>query len=314
MADIGSIMLAARSLVPDAAQVLPAPSGLSSSQFAATPTLTAGSYLISVTFFTASSSTALWGETTALSLSAVTVDGTHGLQVTGTLPVGAQKIRVYYGITTINQYQDFTALPAQVSTSGIAGTPPTTNRAYLPDSDGGFVGAQSMYQWLNEGLDKATDLSGGILDVSGVRSLNGASTYTCLNNWIKLTDIYFDGFLVYGGNRRQVFRRSPNASITGITVRVTLTPVTIIEMYPQPNRTAAILTLSGGITAVATSLTFTVSSGSLLTNMGLALLGSNTTTPEVVAYSANASGTTLSNLVRGLGGPQPQASPNGTQI
>src|SRR5262249_3921390 len=62
------------------------------------------------------------------------------------------------------------------------------------------------------------------------------------------------------------------------------------------------------------SLTFTVASGTLLTNFGLALLGSNTSTPEVVAYSANTSGTTLSNLVRGLGGTQPQTWPNGTQI
>src|SRR5262249_16096277 len=125
MADVGSIILASRSLIPDAAQGLPAPAGLTSSQFAATPTLAAGTYLVSVTLVTGSSSPSLWRETTSLSLGTVVVDGTHGLQVTGTLPVGVQKVRVYYGVTAINQFQDFTTLPAQVSTPGTAGTPPT---------------------------------------------------------------------------------------------------------------------------------------------------------------------------------------------
>src|SRR5215472_4809526 len=151
MADVGSILLAARSLIPDAAQVLPAPSGLSSSQFVAVPTLPAGTYLVSVTLFTGSSSTSFWGETTVTALNTVVVDAGHGLQVTGSLPVGAQKIRIYYGIGAINQFQDFTALPAQVSTPGTAGVPPTVNRAYLPDTDGTFVGAQTIYGWLNEG-------------------------------------------------------------------------------------------------------------------------------------------------------------------
>lgn len=313
MADVGSIIIAARSLVPDAAPTLPAPSGLTSSQFAVAPTLPAGTYLASVTLFTGSSSSSLWGETTSSVLGTVVVDGSHGLQVTGALPVGAQKIRVYYGITALNQYQDFTTLPAQISTPGNAGVPPTVNRAYLPDTDGNFISAYTMFQWLNEGMSKATDLTGGILDVSGSPTTNGANMYTFLNDWIKLVDIYFDGFLVYGGNRRQVFRRSANASISGITVRVTLTPKTIVELYPQPNRTAALLLTSGNITAASASVAYSVTSGSLLTNFGLAMLGFGTATPEIVAYSAS-SFPNLSNLVRGLGGTQPQAWPTNTVV
>lgn len=314
MADVGQILLASRSLIPDAAQVLPAPSGLTSAQLALPPTLPAGSYTVQVTQFTGSSAASTWGETTATVLSSVTVDGAHGIQVTGALPVGVVKLRVYYGIGAVNQFQDFTSLPAQITTPGNAGVPPVVNRAYLPDTDGSFVGAQTIYQWLNEGLDKATDVTGGILDVSGQPTIVGASSYTFLNNWIKVTDMYFDGFLIYGGNRKDVFRRSPNASIPGIDVRVTLTPKTIVELYPQPNRTAASMNLSGNITATATSLTFTTVSGSLLSNLGLAMIGGNTATPEIVQYSANANGTTLSNLIRGLGGTQPQAWSVPTQI
>lgn len=314
MADVGSVIIATRTLIPDAAQVLPSPSGFTSAQAAIVPTLPAGSYLVSATLFTGSSSTATWGETLPTALANVTVDGTHGIQVTGALPVGAVKLRVYFGIGAIGQYQDFTSLPAVISTPGTAGVPPATvNRAYLPDSDGSFVSAASVYAWLNEAMDKATDIAGGILDVTGAPTIVGAGMYRLQGNWIKLTDGYFDGYQIYGGNRNDVFRRSPVSAIPGLNVRVTLAPQTTIELYPQPNRTAAVLSTTQTITASATSVTFSTTSGSLFSANGFALLGGNTASGgEIVAFYGSSG--TLLNMARGLGGTQPQAWNSGTQV
>lgn len=311
MALVGDIIVASRVIAPDAPQVLPAPTGFTSSQgVVALLTLPAGSYSVSATILT------LWGESTPTSLSAVTVDATHGIQIAGALPVGATKLRVYYGIGSVGQYQDVTAFPTTIVAPGIAGVPPTTNRAYLPDTDGGYASAFTLYQWLNEGLDKATDISGGILDYTGVFTVNGQPLYTLINKWIKLTTGCFDGYLIFGGDKRSIFRRSPINAISAINVNVTQAPNSIVEIYPQPNRTAAVLTTTGGtLSATGSSVTFGVSSGSLLTTFGMALLGGNTASGgELVYYSNNANGTTLSNLVRGLGGTQPQPWVAGTQV
>lgn len=311
MALVGDIIVASRVIAPDAPQTLPAPSGITSAQgVVASTTLPAGSYAVSATILT------LWGESTATSLTPVTVDATHGIQIAGALPVGAAKLRVYYGIGTVGQYQDITAFPTTIIAPGIAGVPPTTNRAYLPDTDGGYASAFTLYQWLNEGLDKATDISGGIGDYTGVGTVVGQPLYTLTNKWIKLVTGCFDGYLIFGGDKRSIFRRSPISAISAINVNVTQAPNSIVEIYPQPNRTAAVLATTGQpLSATATSVTFTITSGSLLTSFGMVLLGGNTASGgELVYYSNNANGTTLSNLVRGLGGTQPQTWAAGTQV
>lgn len=306
MSLVGDVIVSTRVLIPDAPQVLPAPSGFISIQGSvASTTLLAGTYTISLTIFTQ------WGESTATSLATVAVDATHGIIIAGNIPVGASKIRAYYGIGTINQYQDITVTPTTITAPGTAGVPPTTNRAYLPDTDGGYASAFTLYQWLNEGLDKATDISGGIQDYTGVSTTVGQPLYTLFNKWIKTVTGTYDGYLIFGGDKRSIFRRSPITAISAINVSVTLSPNNVIEIYPQPNRTAAVLTSTGSpLTPSGTSVTFSINSGSLFTNFGMALLGGS----EIVYYSANANGNTLSNLVRGLGGTQPQNWPAGTTI
>lgn len=311
MALVGDIIVASRVIAPDAPQVLPAPSGFTAAQgVVALLTLPAGSYSVSATILT------LWGESTPTSLSPVTVDATHGILISGALPVGASKLRVYYGIGSVGQYQDVTTFPTTIVASGIAGVPPTTNRAYLPDTDGGYASAYTLYQWLNEGLDKATDISGGILDYTGVFTVNAQPLYTLTNKWIKLTTGCFDGYLIFGGDKRSIFRRSPISAISAINVNVTQAPNSIVEIYPQPNRTAAVLTTATvpNITPTSTSVNYTVSSGSLLTTFGMALLGGNTSSGGELVYYSNSSAGVLQNLIRGLGGTQPQTWANGTQV
>lgn len=309
MALVGDIIVAARSIVPDAPQVLPAPSGFASAQgVVASVTMPAGSYNVSVTLLT------LWGESTATNLSTVTVDATHGISVTGSLPVGAAKVRVYFGIGAINQFKDFTVLPAAtITAAGTAAVPPTTNRAYLPDSDGGYASAYTIYGWLNEALDKATDISGGIQDYTGVSTTVGQPLYTLIGKWIKTVTGTFDGYLIFGGDKRSIFRRSPISAISAINVSVTLSPNNVIEMYPQPNRTAAVLTsTTSPLTSTGATLAYTLVSGALLTSFGMALLG--TPSAGELVYYSNSSAGVLNNLVRGLGGTQAQTWPAGTPV
>jgi hypothetical protein len=311
MSLVGDVVTTSRTIIPDACQVLPAPSGFAAAQGIGVIAMPAGTYNVSCTLLTQ------WGESTATVLSPVIVDATHGISITGSLPVGSTKLRVYYGIGAVNQYQDISSFPAAVIVApGTAGVPPTTNRAYLPDTDGGYASAYTLYQWLNEGLDKATDISGGILDYTGVTTVVNQPLYTLTNKWIKLTTGWFDGYLVFGGDKRAIFRRSPISAISAINVNVTQAPNSIVEIYPQPNRTAAVLTSTGStLTTTGTSINYTTVSGALLTSFGLALLGGNTSSGgEIVYYSGDVGSTTLSNLVRGLGGTQPQSWPAGTQI
>jgi len=58
---------------------------------------------------------------------------------------------------------------------------PQRNRAYLPDSDGSFVGASDVFSWLNQALRQMVINLGGIPDISGVAWPTGAA-WAALNN------------------------------------------------------------------------------------------------------------------------------------
>jgi hypothetical protein len=311
MALIGDVLITAREQFPDRPATLGAPTGFSSAQFGGTPTIALGSYLISITLFTA------WGETLATSLSAITVDGTHGLQVTGVLPVGATKIRVYYGITTINQYQDFTTTPAQILTPGIAGAAPGSaggtpiNRAYLPDSDGAFISAATLYRWFNQGLDAAAEASGGIQDYSGISSVVGVGLYQVpIVGWKKITNVWYDGYDVFSGRKRDIYRRTQIVGYSGMSVAVTLTPNTIIEAFPQPQRTAGTFNLNANLSTTATSVAITAGNFVLTPALAQITQGANA---EIV-YFSSLSNLTMSGMTRGLGGTVPTAFTTGATV
>lgn len=312
MALVGDVIINARELFPDRPATLAAPSGFTAAQFGATPTLAAGTYVTSVTLFTN------WGETTATATANVVVDGTHGIQVSGTLPVGATKLRVYYGITTVNQYQDFTATPAQIIAAGIAGVPPATaggtptNRAYLPDSDGAFVSAATVYRWYNQGLDEAADISGGIQDRTGIASVVGVALYQIpIVGWKKITNIWYDGYDVFSGNKRDIFRRNVTSAYSVLGVTVTLTPNSVLEAFPQPQRTAGTTTLNASLNTTATSVAINAPANFVLP-FGVASIVQGTNT-EIVMYSS-LSGNVMSGMQRGLGGSIPTAFTSGAAV
>jgi hypothetical protein len=312
MALVGDIIINAREQFPDRCGTLAAPSGFTAAQLAQVPTLAAGTYLVSITLFTQ------WGETLPTALSPVVVDGTHGIQVTGTIPVGAVKLRAYYGVGAVNQFQDFTSTPSNITSPGTAGVPPGTaggaliSRAYLPDSDGSFISAATIYRWFNQALDEASDISGGIQDRTGVGSLVGQALYQLpIVGWKKITNVWYDGYDVFSGSKRDVFRRNVTAAYSVLGVAVTLTPNTVIEAFPQPQRTSGTTTLSGNLSATAVTANINAPTGFVLP-FGVASITQGSAT-EIVMYST-VGATTMTGLSRGLGGSVPTAFTTGATI
>lgn len=312
MALVGDIIINSREMFPDRCGTLAAPSGFTSAQLAQVPTLAAGSYLVSVTLFTP------FGETLPTALANVTVDGTHGIQVTGSIPVGATKLRVYYGIGAVNQFQDFTTTPANIIAAGTAGVPPATtggapvSRAYLPDTDGSFISAATIYRWFNQALDEASDISGGIADRTGVASQTGVALYQVpIVGWKKITNVWYDGYDVFSGSKRDVFRRNVTTAYSTLSVSVTLTPNTVIEAFPQPQRTAGTTTLGAGLSTTGASVSIATPVGFVLP-FGVASIVQGTST-EIVMYSS-LSNNIMSGMTRGLGGTVPQVFTTGATV
>lgn len=312
MALVGDIIINSRELMPDRCGTLATPSGFTSAQIVQVPTLAAGTYVVVVTLFTS------WGESLPATLTSIVVDGTHSIQIAGSLPAGATKIRVYYGIGAVNQFQDSVTLPLNITSPGTAGVPPGTsggtpvNRAYLPDSDGPFVSAATMYRWFNQGLDEAADISGGIQDRTGVGSLVGVALYQVpVIGWKKITNVWYDGYDVFSGSKRDIFRRNVTTAYTTLSVAVTLTPNTVIEAFPQPQRTSGSCTTTGSLTTTGTSVTINPPTNFVLA-FGLASITQGTAL-EIVMYSST-SGNVLSGLSRGLGGTVPQAFTAGATV
>lgn len=312
MALVGDVIVSARSMIPDPASTLSASNifSLSITSTAVASTLPVSSnYAAQVTVFTT------WGESLpSIETVGINVDGGHSILVSGTLPPGTTKLRVYFGPNgsgSENQFTEFTSLPATISAPGTSGIPPTSNMAYLPDSNGNFVGVQQIYAWFNEALNLASHITGGILDETGAGTTNGQPIYQLTGQWRKLTNMFYDGYDVYFGREREIFRRNAINSYVGMSVSVTLTPNTIVECFPQPNRTAGTGTLSGGpLSATATSLTYTPGASSFVLPVGLVQVGS-----EVMAYSTAQPPTGgLSNLIRGLGGTVPAIHQNGETV
>lgn len=306
---VGDLIVGLRTLGPDPCGVMPTPSlaNFPVAQLAQACTLTPGQYFCKVTLFTS------WGETDPSAESAaITVDNAHGIQVTGVLPVGVSKLRVYFGIGVGNelQFQDFTALPGNIVAFGSAGIPPVRNRAYLPDTDGGFAAAQAVYDWLNEALLIMGKASGGVYDATGVPTVNQQPMYQLRGNWLSIDHAWYDGWVMDIGNKRDIlYRDRVSAAVAGLTVLTKSADVQLIEIFPQANRTAVTTLTTNQMTATDVSVGLTGGFGGFLLPFGLALLGGS----EIVAYQSSTSNL-LSGLLRGLGGTVPFAWPIGTSV
>lgn len=305
MALVGSILISAREVVPDLPATLSAPSGYTVAQVTATCTLPAGTYYAKLTALNN------FGETVATSESTgIVVDASHGLGFTfSSLPVGATKLRMYFGIGSGNetQYVETSTSPLNALAPGSPGTPPSRSTAWLPDSDGSLVSGATAYRWLNESLEVAARITGGILDETGVATSTNAPIYALTGQWLKFTHGWYDGWPIGFGGAQDAFQKT---RVTGITATVNTfkqNDTQYIEGWPIPNRTASTSSLTGGVAATDTSLPYDTTNP-LNLDHGLVLIDSE------ILYFGAASGSNLVSCVRGLGGTTAAAHSNAAVI
>lgn len=310
MPTVGDILFAVRSKIPDMPPALPAPSATATVVTATGSTLPVGNYFLVVTQRNP------WGETlpSAENVSALAIGANQGIQVTSALLPGATSIRAYLtlagGATGSEiQYVESATSPFTISVPLIGfGTPPTRSTAWLLDSDGPQFGASTLYQWLNEGLNKFSRAAGGLLDYSGVPTVAGQSLYIALGEWREISDVWYGGYWIQGGKRSEFFRR--NTVTTSILSRVTISVFTdkqVLEVSYQPDRSSGVTATGAGMVATDTQVAI-ANTGAFLLPFGFAQIGT-----EIVAY-ANLNSGLIAGLIRGLGSTVAKAWPINTTV
>lgn len=305
---VGDIVQAIREAITDQAQTLPPPDNTPTvaQQQALTAVLPPGTYFVVVTFTTP------WGETLPCAEFQVTITLPNNTFQVGPLAISGftasnpsvTGVNVYIGNAAGNEVQQYS-----FSGSGIGSTvlllsttpviyqaPPTRNTAYLPDSNGDAVSAATMFRWVCDALKLASQICGGLLDYSGIGSITGQPQYIIPQQWRKVSSCWYDGYPLDMDDAGNYFRR--NAITASVLSSVALSLATdrmMLEVWPQPSRTAAITTLAAPFNIGDLQATLTSTSQFLLTN-GFAKIGN-----EIVSYSG-ISGNVLTNLVRALSG------------
>lgn len=306
MATIGDIITGARTLFPDPASVIPAP---------AAPTLAniSGS-LANVKWDVQVTVVNSWGESLPSAVASITPT-TQGFSVIMPVPASGTSYNIYF-------YQDST--PATVYLIALAqnnwtvsvtllsqatsGVIPIASTAYLPDTDGGFVTARMIYQWLNEALNLGSKRVGGFLDFGGAQAVSGQPYYLIDSHWHQIDHAFFDGWPLNLGTRDDIFRHSLVSGISGYLVAQRVADQISLEMYPQPNRTGASTTLASGMAVGDTTATVTAGGLASFLPFGICQIGT-----ETVGYGG-ITGNQLTGLMRGLAGTVPAAWSTGAAV
>jgi hypothetical protein len=310
MPTIGDVIFAVRSKIPDMPPALPAPLATIAVVAATGSTLPIGTYLAVVTQRNP------WGETLpSVEVAALVVSANQGIQITSTLLPSATTIRAYLTLPGGSagseiQYVESTTSPFTISTPPTGfGTPPSRSTAWLVDSDGPMFGASTLYQWMNEALNKFTRAVGGIMDYSGVPTVAGQPLYVAPGEWAELTDVWYGGYWVKGGKRAEYFRRNTVTSsiLSSVSVSV-FSDKQVIEVNYQPDRTSGVTTTTANMVAATDTSVTIANTGVFLLPFGFAQIGT-----EIVAYASLASGA-IAGLIRGLGSTVAQVWPSATTV
>jgi len=133
--------------------------------------------------------------------------------------------------------------------------------------------------------------------------------YVTQQQWLEISDVWYGGYWVQGSQRNQFFKRNAVLSniLWGISVSV-MGQQQVLEVTPQPDRTAGTTTITNNMGATDTTVNI-ANSGFALLSFGFAQIGT-----EIVAYSGLPNNTMV-GLIRGLGASAPaQAWPSGTTV
>lgn len=304
---VGDLILSVRGLGPDPAQFLAPPVGA--------PVLTsvAGTFGAgAATWYVVYTLTTEWGETTISGESSIVLGSGQTIKVAPNFiatPNTTVGIKVYYGessgaetlVESFNYPADFSAGQVTLTGNGKFSMPPTSSSAFLPDTDGGFVTASTMYRWLNEALKNIARATGGIQDTAGIASVSGQRRYVAPGQWLRFNQCFYDGWELDLGNKAETFRnRNLTANISISLMVDAQSDTTRIELYWTPSRTSGTSTTSGILLATDQNVNINPSSGWLLQD-GLSQVGN-----EILSYSAI--GSQLQNCIRGWNGTQPATS------
>jgi hypothetical protein len=275
-------------------------------------TYTGSSTLPVGTYYAVTTQRNPWGETLSSEEDGpITIGAGQGLTVTSPLLPGATTIRTY--LTLANgasgseiQYVESTTSPFNITAPPTGfGTPPTRSTAYLMDSDGPQFGTSTIYQWLNEAINKLARAVGGLQDYSGVPTAAGQPLYVLPGMWGEISDVWYGGYWVQGGKRAEFFRR--NTITSSVLSKATISVMSdkqVIEVYPQPDRNAGVTTTSAAMAAGDTAVAV-ANPGVFYLPFGFCQIGT-----EICAYATTA----LTGLIRGLGSTTAQAWPEGTTV
>lgn len=268
-----------------------------------------GSTLPAATYFAKATFINNFGETLAtVESGALIVGAAQGIQVTAPILAavpGAIKLRVYFGSNgagSENQFQDSAVIPFTISAPGVPGIPPTRNTSFYPDIDGQRISAWTIYRWLNEALEAAAAVCGGIPDMTGFPSVSTQAMYETAGIWHKVDHLWFDGYGVELAGRDSLFYRNVVPGVVRSAVLQLSADRLVIELQPQPNRSGGVTTLNGAILSTDKVITLTDVSGFKLP-FGMLQIGTPPT-HEVISFSI-ISGNQLTGIIRGMGGTTP---------
>jgi hypothetical protein len=260
-----------------------------------------------------------WGETSPsaeVTAVCVQVGNNNAIEVNTSNPLTAGvTLRVYIGLASGAEaaYYSTTTLPffiTDFNTTGSTaigpaqggGIPPTRNTAFLPDTDGSFLGAYSAYQLLKRALDEMVRLSNGITDVIGVPSITGTAMYRITtpnaNAFFNFTNVWYNGYPMDVVARRQIFLRNVVTGFSGLASFEHDGDAPVVQFWPQTDSTAGATTLSGAM-GVADVVANVVNSSSFQLSLGIMLVDS-----EIMAFSQS-SNTQMTGILRGMGGTIP---------
>lgn len=294
-----------RSRIPDAPQVLPPPQVLAAGGVTNPNGVLFGSttYTVSVTASTP------WGETQPAGPVSVTLTGgQNAISIEAFAPTAQyQNFNAYISSAAAGVITGEWTFPYQTPgniiffSAGVgppqgAALTPTRPTSFDPDTDGNFIGAFTVYRLLNRALQEMIKIGGGIVDVTGVQSTINTSMYRLQSPFYTFTNAWFDGYPMDVVPRSFMYLRNSAAGFSGILSYEQDGPQSVIQVWPQSNRTGGSTTLSAAMTA--TQNTFSTTSGSV----GFLSIGIAQIDQEIVGFSYVPSPNTFGGVVRALGG------------
>jgi hypothetical protein len=134
--------------------------------------------------------------------------------------------------------------------------PPNLNRAYLMDSDGGYVPASLAFSWLNQALAKMVTDLGGIRDLSGIAWPAGNAWAILQNRWTEIENAWWGGWYQQIGRQEYTWLVNPVTSIPGYVTPWSNAGQDVMGAWPQPAQGPATstLTMAMGLTDVVATV------------------------------------------------------------